>query len=161
MDCKSRGIDPYKVDRSCGFLKKSERKLLLGQSEDISDSYASTLRHQIRTRTKHSLADFYLLSEHLPEKEKQKLMDIQPNSDVFVTDSEVAEEITKGPLSFIADLTLGEENRRYLFDRLDTYDDMMQEGDLIDDESVKEWHRTLIEQEGFTKAKLMRLIQNL
>lgn len=70
MRAKSTPIRPKEVDRSAGFLTKTEREYLLGEwapgnSEpgDWSEKQGSRKRSDITTRTRHAIADIALLNE--------------------------------------------------------------------------------------------------
>lgn len=165
MDCKTKHIDPEKKDRSCGFLKEAERKFLLGEP-DISSAYKSTLRNQIRTRTKHAFADFYLLTEFLDEEQKEDLL----NLDMYVTydlpkNEETVEKMAYGPVLFVAQALMGDEWAENLFDAMmgtelvsDGNLGELLQSDTAEDKSEKliPMFAQLLHQSGYTRPQAQR-----
>lgn len=122
MRCGSAGIDPENVERACGFLTKSERQYLIDEwdpSDDgsgYSQSQASRKRSDIKTRTRHALADLALLQEHADSDLKESVVKTNAEPAIFAPDT--MDHMAHGMLKFANDATVGEEFSDALFEAM-------------------------------------------
>ena len=114
MRCNSRGLDPERVDRECGFLTETEREYLLGEwdpngdaeEEGITQSQHSRKKSEILTRTRHALADLTLLQKHADEDMKDRIIKRNVEPDVF--DEESLDYMTQGMLWLASEAAVNE-----------------------------------------------------
>lgn len=126
MRCSPYGIEPDDVDRSCGFLTKKERQYLLGEWEPDSDGYENTKRSEIRTRTRHAMADLALLHDNADTELKNRLLKTKhDNIDTF--DPETLDHLRRGMSELVLDLMMkeeeSEEEHQELYETM--FEDMM------------------------------------
>jgi len=120
MRCASYGVEPTDIDRSCGFLTRTEREYLLGVWEPGGDGATekqkSNKRSEIQTRTRHALADLALLQTHASEELKSGI--IEHSDDPVLFDTGAMEAMIQGLLRLSMDISAGEEVSDTMFDTL-------------------------------------------
>ncbi|MCU4718381.1 hypothetical protein [Halapricum hydrolyticum] len=116
MRCESQGIEHDDVDRSCGFLTKTEREYLLGEWQGRDDQQEKSKENEIAVRTRHALADFALLQKHGSNGFTDRIVQTDIDPPIFRT--QVREHLIQGLLRFASDATTDESVTNYLFDEL-------------------------------------------
>lgn len=130
MRARSDAIEPEKADRGAGFLTKTEREYLLGtwapgdaEPGEWSRQQESTKRSNIKTRTRHALADIALLREHGDDELIKGVVERKSGSDSIPTFyQETLEHTQQGLTAFMLLLALEEEQAEAWMDGLEEMD---------------------------------------
>lgn len=111
MRCASEFIDPDDPERSCGFLTATERQHLLGEWEPGGSSpdegQQARKDSDIKTRTRHALADLVLLQQHASEDLKTGIVTQNEDEQIFRRD--VQQHMLAGMVQLSLEFTYGKE----------------------------------------------------
>jgi hypothetical protein len=145
MRAISAPVEAEKVDRSAGFLTATERKYLLGEwapgdSEPgrWTQQQEASKRSDIKTRTRHAIADIALLQQYGDEKLLTEVIERARNPDDIPTfyDNTLS-HAKQGISQFLIRLALGGERADDLIDVLDgeDWDELLEDMSAAAEES--------------------------
>jgi hypothetical protein len=164
MRAISAPVEAEKADRSAGFLTETERKYLLGEwgpgdndAGEWSEQQERSKRSDIKTRTRHAIADVALLEKHGDDELIRNVIEREqaPDDNVPTFYPDTLNSAKEGLSSFMIRIALNADRADEVIDYLqsENFEEVFEEMD----QAVEESKQIADEHEHFLKPATNKL----